>query len=89
MDAMECMWNWVLRRAELRCETPKRNHSNGAHLQPFRGAPPEALILVGWPPYIMEAVAYGRKKVPVATIWDNPAGMSTPRKPRYRAAPSS
>jgi hypothetical protein len=31
---------------------------------------PEALILVGCPPYVMEAVAYGRKIVRVAVKWD-------------------
>ena len=31
---------------------------------------PEALILVGLPRCVMEAVAYGRKKVRVAVKWD-------------------
>jgi hypothetical protein len=31
---------------------------------------PEALILVGCPPCVMEAVTYGRKKVSVAVKWD-------------------
>jgi hypothetical protein len=34
------------------------------------GEAPEALILVGCPPCVMEAVAYGRKIVRVAVKWD-------------------
>jgi hypothetical protein len=35
------------------------------------GRPPEALILMGCPHLVMEAVAYGRKKVRMAVKWDN------------------
>jgi hypothetical protein len=35
------------------------------------GEAPEALILVGCPPCVMEAVAYGRKIVRVAVKWDS------------------
>jgi hypothetical protein len=40
------------------------------HISNRLGGAPEALILVGCPRCVMEAVAYGRKKVRVAVKWD-------------------
>jgi hypothetical protein len=44
----------------------------------LEGGAPEALILVGCPPCVMEAVAYGRKKVRVAVKWDRGGALCDP-----------